>query len=99
MLDIGFSELLLIIVAAIVFVGPKDLPVVVRAVAKFMRELRAFYVGAREQAMKLAEEAGLHDLQQNMTTIIDLDGKPQRAYDVRELEQLSERRSVEKKDE
>ncbi len=88
MFDIGITELLLIVVATIVFVGPKDLPVVVRAVARFMRDLRAFYVGAKHQAMKLAEEAGIHDLHQEMTTIIDLEGKPQQAYDVRELASL-----------
>lgn len=88
MFDIGITELLLIVVAAIVFVGPKDLPVVVRAVAKCLRELRAFYLGAKHQAMKLVDEVGLSDIHQEMTTIIDLEGKPQQAYDVRELEQL-----------
>ena len=88
MLDIGFSELLLIAVAGIVVIGPKDLPVVVRHVAKFMHELRRFYLGAKRQAMQLADEAGLSELKQEMTTIIDLEGKPQQAYDVRELEAL-----------
>jgi hypothetical protein len=37
----------------------------------------------------MADEAGLSDLKQEMTTIIDLEGKPQMAYDVRELEGLA----------
>jgi sec-independent protein translocase protein TatB len=45
MFDIGFSELLLIAVVGIVVIGPKDLPVVVRHVAKFLRELRGAYGG------------------------------------------------------
>ena len=88
MLDIGFSELLLIAVAAIVVVGPKDLPVVVKHVARFMRELRGLYAGLRKQVDGLIAEAGIDDLKHEMTTIIDLDGKPQQAYDVRELEGL-----------
>ncbi len=79
---------MLIAVAAIIVIGPKDLPVVVRQVAKLMRELRQFYLGAKRQAMQLADEAGLNDLKQEVTTIIDLEGKPQPAFDVRELQQL-----------
>ena len=89
MLDIGFSELLLIAVAALVFVGPKDLPVVIRAVAKFAREVRSFYLGAKKHMVQLADEAGLSDIHQEMTTIIDLEGKPQQAYKVEELSVLA----------
>lgn len=88
MFDIGFSELLLIAVAGIVVIGPKDLPVVVRHVAKCMRELRGAYAGIKNQMTQLADEAGLTDMKREMTTIIDLEGKPQVAYDVRELEGL-----------
>lgn len=88
MLDVGFSELLLIIVAALVIIGPKDLPVVIRHLAKFAREVKRFVVGARAQAMKLAEEAGVTDIQREVTTIIDLEGREQQAYDVRDLDSL-----------
>lgn len=89
MLDIGFTELLLIAVAALIFVGPKDLPAVVRHVSKFMRELRGVYAGIRKQVDGLMADAGINDLKQEFTTtIIDLEGKPQTAYDVRELDGL-----------
>ena len=58
--DIGFSELLLIAVAGIVVIGPKDLPVVVRHVAKFLRELRGLYAGIKNQMTQLADEAGIN---------------------------------------
>ncbi len=91
MFDFSFSELLLIAVAAIVFVGPKDLPVVVRHVAKALHELRALYLGLKAQAAQLVEETGLHEIEREVTTIIDMDGKPQKAYDVTQLDALKDK--------
>lgn len=88
MLDIGFSELLLIAIVALLVIGPKDLPVVVKHVAAFLREVRALYSGVRQQMLQVVEESGLADIKNEMTTIIDLNGTPQKAYDVRELESL-----------
>lgn len=89
MFGIGFSELLLIAVAGIIFIAPKDLPMVLRQVMKFTREIRALYSGLKRQMTELIEETGIDELKANMTTIIDLEGKPQRAYDVGELEALA----------
>lgn len=90
MLDIGFSELLLIAVVGLIFIGPKDLPVVVRHIAKFVHEIRGLYTGIKGQMHTMMEEAGLNDLKRDMTTtIIDMDGKPQEAYDVATLEELA----------
>ena len=90
MFDIGFSELLLIAVVALIFIGPKDLPVVVRHVAKFVRELRSIYMGLKTQMHQVMEESGLHDIMHETTTIIDLEGKPQKAYNVNELALLEQ---------
>jgi sec-independent protein translocase protein TatB len=89
MLDVGFSELLLIALAALIFIGPKDLPVVLRHIMKFSRELRDIGSGLKRQMNKVMEEAGIDDLKRDMTTIIDLEGKPQKAYNVAELEALA----------
>ena len=88
MFDIGISELLLIAVVALVVVGPKDLPVVLRHVMKFVRELRSLYMGLKTQMHEVMEEAGLNDVLHNTNTIIDLEGKPQNAYNVNELHML-----------
>lgn len=89
MLDVGFSELLVIAVAALLFVGPKDLPVVIRHVAKFFRDVRRLFAGIKQQMNQLVDEAGVGDLTHEVTTIIDLEGKPQQAYKVEELSALA----------
>lgn len=89
MLGFSFSELLLIAVVGIVVIGPKDLPVVIRHVAKFMHELRSLYSGLKGHMDAFVREAGIDDMKREMTTIIDLEGKPQQAFDVKELEHLS----------
>lgn len=90
MFDIGLSELLLIAVVALVVVGPKDLPVVIRHVMKFLRELRGVYAGIKKQMHQVMEEAGVNEALQETTTIIDLEGKPQEAYNVDELALLTQ---------
>ena len=89
MLGINFSELLLIAVVALVVIGPKELPTVIRHLAAIIREVRAFIGGARAQFHQAAREAGFEDILDGTSTIIDLDGKPQQAYDVRELKTLA----------
>jgi len=85
MLNIGFSELLLIVVAALLFIGPKDYPVVIRAVAKAFREFRALIDGVKGQVDTVLRETGVHEFQQTTRTIIDLDGKPQITYDLTDV--------------
>lgn len=82
MLNLGFSELLLIFVAAILFIGPKDYPAVIRAFSKAYREFRGLVDGMRAQVHGVAREAGLHEVEARTRTIIDLEGKPQIAYEL-----------------
>lgn len=84
MLNIGFSELVLIAVVALVFIGPKELPVVLRAVVKFFRELSDIGDEVKRQFNDAVKESGLD----GTTTIIDLEGKKQIAYDISELDSL-----------
>ena len=82
MLDVGLSELLLILAASVVLLRPADVPVVIRAIAKCVRQLKALANSVRHQIRGVAEELGAG-------TIIDLDGKPQKTYDVGELPSLA----------
>jgi sec-independent protein translocase protein TatB len=93
MLDIGFSELLLIAMAAILFIGPKDYPVVIRAIAKAIREIKSLVRAVRTQVDEVMEQAGVNELRDSTKTIIDLEGKKQIAYDVSELDGLADKKS------
>ena len=55
MFNIGFGELVLILLIAFLVVGPKDLPKVGRAMAKGVRELRRF-MGDLKSSVDLKDE-------------------------------------------
>ena len=88
MLGLDISEILLILAVAFIALGPKELPTVVRYIAAFIREFQALTSGARAQFHEVIREAGLDDVMNKTTTIIDLEGKPQKAYDVRDIKKL-----------
>lgn len=85
----GFSELLLIAVVALVVIGPRDLPVALRHMVKFFREMRALYAGLKQQVSALVDEPAIADIRSDLTTIIDLEGKPQQAYNVADLDAIT----------
>lgn len=61
MLDLGWSELLLIGIVALIVVGPKDLPILFRSVGQFVGKAKGMareFSRAMEQA---ADEAGVKD--------------------------------------
>ena len=87
MLDVGISELALITLAALIFIGPKDFPVVIRYMRGVLHQLRDFRDGVKHQVDQLVEESGLNEMK--TTTIIDLNGQPQIAYDVSEFRDSS----------
>lgn len=62
MFDIGWSELLLIGVVALIAIGPKELPGVLRAVGQWtgkMRRMAAEFQGQFQEALREAEMADL----------------------------------------
>lgn len=87
MLNVGFSELFLIAVVALMAIGPKELPTVMRHLLKFLREIQHLGDDVKRQMHDVVRESGIDELR--TTTIIDLEGKKQQAYDVSELENLS----------
>lgn len=69
MFDIGWSEMLLIAVIAIVVIGPKDLPAALRQAGKWMgavRRMASEFQGHVNEAMK---EADLDDLRKELTDL------------------------------
>ncbi|MDE3015341.1 MAG: twin-arginine translocase TatA/TatE family subunit [Pseudomonadota bacterium] len=61
MFDFSFAELALIVIVAVVFIGPKELPAVLRGVAKAMRGVRQLGNEVRQSFDELGREAGLNE--------------------------------------
>ncbi|NIG97982.1 MAG: Sec-independent protein translocase subunit TatB [Serratia symbiotica] len=63
MFDIGFSELLLVLVIGLVVLGPERLPVAVRTVSSWVRALRSLAALVQNE---LAQELKLQELQDSL---------------------------------
>lgn len=66
MLDVGWSELLVIAVVLIVVVGPKDLPPMLRAFGKMTARLRAVAGEFRAQFDEALKEADLDEVRKTI---------------------------------
>src|SRR3979409_1082894 len=70
MFDIGWSELVVIAVVALIAIGPKELPGVLRAVGQHMGKIRRMASGRQgrgQEAVRRAEQAGLKKQVDEMT--------------------------------
>jgi len=70
MFDIGWSELVVIAVVALIAIGPKELPGVLRMVGQYMRKIRGMaseFQGQFQEAMREAEMADLKKHVDEMT--------------------------------
>lgn len=86
MFDISLAELLLIVVVAVVFIGPKDLPVVIKAVAKMLHTLRGFTNEIKQAFDDLAKEAGVDEVKKTLDAEMQMikgdDGNMYESYHV-----------------
>lgn len=86
MFGLSFAETAIILLVAIVAIGPKELPTVIRAVMRTLGQIRAIGQEFRKNFDELAEEAELtklrDDLMTPLPTIIDLEGNEQPTYDI-----------------
>jgi sec-independent protein translocase protein TatB len=67
MFDIGWSELIVIGVVALVVIGPKELPGVIRSVGRAVTKLRTMAGEFRGQFDEAMREAELHDVKKTFT--------------------------------
>jgi sec-independent protein translocase protein TatB len=63
MFDIGASELLLIVVVAIVVIGPKDLPLALRTAGKWIGKIRRISGHFRQGLETMIREAELEEME------------------------------------
>jgi sec-independent protein translocase protein TatB len=75
MLDISWQELFLIGVVALIVIGPKDMPQVMRAMAGFVRKARALSREFQNGMAEMMREAELDDLRRKLDEAgrVDLD--------------------------
>jgi len=64
--DIGATELLVIAVVALIVVGPKDLPVLLRRLGQFMAKLRGMAAEFRASFDEMARQSELDELRKEV---------------------------------
>lgn len=78
MFDIGASEIFVVIVVAIMVVGPKDLPKFVRSIMGVVRKVRGFSNDFKSSLRQMADEVELDDVTRKLNEAgnIPLDETP-----------------------
>ena len=95
MFDIGWSEMAIIMLVAIIIIGPKDLPRVARTIGQWTGKARAMAREFHRSLDDMAREAELDDIKKSIekagssnsiskaiTESVDPDGELERAFDV-----------------
>lgn len=102
MFGLSLGETAIILLVALVVIGPKELPKVIKVVVQFVNYIKSMVSDFKAQVEEVAKEAGLDDIRKElevdeaftqMPTIIDLEGNPQPVFDISaELEERQKRR-------
>lgn len=71
MFDLGWTELLVIGIVALIVVGPKDLPVLFRQAGRFMGRARAMAREFTSAMNDAADQAGVKEVQDTMRAAAD----------------------------
>lgn len=87
MFDLGWTELLVIGIVALIVVGPKDLPVLFRNVGRFVGKARGMAREFSTAMNEAADEAGVNDIKKGLNTATNpvstaMDGINEAARDV-----------------
>lgn len=91
MFDISFAELIVAAVVAVVVLGPKEIPVVMRSLGRWVGQAKALgneFRQAVEEAVEDGKAQG--EVKPMLTYIRDLEGELREAYDVSSLRPLAE---------
>lgn len=68
-LDAGAEEIMVVAIAALVFVGPKDLPVVLRRVGQFTAKMRGLAAEFRASFDEMARQSELDELRREVEAL------------------------------
>ena len=75
MFDIGWSELAIIALVAVVVIGPKDLPAAMRTAAQWIRKIRSLANEFQSGLNEIVREAELDDLKRDIDRATSVDIK------------------------
>jgi sec-independent protein translocase protein TatB len=83
MLDIGWTEMLVIAVVAIVIIGPKDLPRTLRTVGRWIGKARGMAREFQNSLDDIARDTELDELKKQITEVSDFDvrGEIEQSFD------------------
>jgi len=70
MLDLGWSELLLIGIVALIVVGPKDLPKLFRSVGQYVGKARSLATEFQRAMNQAADESGVKDMARDLKSSV-----------------------------
>lgn len=90
MFDIGFSELVLISIVALVVLGPERLPSAIRSVSQFVRAAKSMANNVKDE---LTQELKLQELQDNLKKAEQMgvkDLSPELQASIEQLKQSAE---------
>ena len=73
MFDIGWSELLVIAVVAVIVVGPKDLPRMLRSIGQLVGQIRRMANEFTRQFDEALRESELHEIRDSVSDIAKVD--------------------------
>jgi sec-independent protein translocase protein TatB len=91
MLDLGWTELLVIGVVALIVVGPKDLPVLFQNVGRFVGKMKGMAREFSTAMNQAADDAGVKDIQKGLNAATNpvksaMDGVKDAAGDLGKME-------------
>lgn len=81
MFDIGMIEMFVIVVMAVIVVGPRDLPKLLRSIGKVVSKIRSMGQEFQTSVKQMADEVELEDVTRKLNeagniSLDDLDVKP-----------------------
>ncbi len=69
MFDIGWSEMTVIVILAVIVIGPRDLPRVMRAGGRFLRRIRSLAREFQEGLDQIADDVELDEIKKSVEDV------------------------------
>lgn len=77
MFDIGWAEMMFVVIVAVLVIGPKDLPRAIATIGKYVRKARAMARDFQSGIDDLAKETELDDIKKDLQQTTDFNLKKQ----------------------